>query len=74
MLLEPCDVENGVDGLLLCAFDECAGVYNDAVSLSFLGSELIACLHNVVKHDLGVAKILCTAERNKADLEILSVH
>ena len=66
VFLEPTDVDNVVDGLLFCAFDEGAGVYNYNVCLGLLSGDLVSRLSHVVEHYLGVQLIFGTAERYKS--------
>ena len=70
VLLEPSYVENALDRLLLCAFNEAAGVDYNNVSLGLLGSYLVSRICNLVKHDLCVELVLRTAQRNESNLHI----
>ena len=72
MLFEPGNVKDILDGLLLCAFDERAGVDDDNVRLDILGRDLISRGINFVQHNLGVQLILGTTERNKSDFHVYS--
>ena len=70
VLLEPGLVQDVVDGLLLGAFNEGAGVDDDDVCVDILRGQLVARGHHLVEHDLGIQLVLGTAEGDESDLHI----
>ena len=65
VLLEPRDVDDVVDGLLLRAFDERAGVDDDHIGVAFFGGQFIARVHKMMEHDFGVAEVFGTSQRDE---------
>ena len=70
VLLKPGLVQDVVDGLLLGALNEGAGVDDDDVRVDILRGQLVARGHHLMEHDLGIQLVLGTAKGNESDLHI----
>ena len=67
MLFEVSDIENVVDRFLFSRLNKGAGVDYNYICLGLLGSDLVTCRREMVKHYLSVQLIFWTTERNKTN-------
>ena len=68
LLLELRHLEDGVDGFLLGAIDEGAGVHDEHVGLRRVGGDLVPILLGHAEHHLGIDEILGAPQGDKSDL------
>ena len=68
LLLELGHLEDRVDGFLLGAIDERAGVHHQHVGLRRVGGDLVPILLGHAEHDLGIDEILGAPQGDKPDL------
>ena len=61
-------LQDGIDRFFLGVVDECAGVDDNNVGLTFVGDDRITILRQMSEHDLGVDEIFRAAEADQTDI------